>query len=626
MSVQNFNANSDTQPYHIYYDLNIINNDSSNPAEPALFQIKDTRSNYFLMSPQDYYMSIIRFNLQSTTLPVFIPQINLSTTPTTNFVSNLGGNFPIQSMSGTFYSVGGGIVNLYTSNTFIAGSVLYIGYSGGATFVPLVPDPSNTSGYYRVIDSRPSPVSYGVTQLTVRNTTLVGGNPSLYLSGTVPVTSATSPPVANQIKGGSLSIGYGNINITSLSGTAGVNLLTIGTDFSRISSLIPVFVAGDSITVVGTNYDGVYTVVTVNALSLVVRAKITSTFNAVGPLGYFSSTGDFYNRTPYTITTSYTNQISTDIIYVPNDLNTAPPQWNPSNIGLPMKIEELTSAYYWVYNYEAFIKMVNQALTNNFWAFNGYYYTVTGNPLPMSSTTNALAYQPPSMSWNQSNLTAILTADNSAYNRNNVVFPMTLFFDQPLSTLFDSFPYTYVGPNIPASSPIYAYINFDTDAGAGLYVVSKYGVTGSITTQYTAIQVYQDHQTASLMNPVQSIVFTSTILPVVMEQVGAPVIINGTSSINTILGSSANVFPILTDFIVPFSATNTYRPDISYNPTGEYRLVDLYGRSPANQMDLNVFWRDQYGLLHPFYLGSGCSGSVKVMFRRKDYSAVDLHN
>jgi len=191
-----------------------------------------------------------------------------------------------------------------------------------------------------------------------------------------------------------------------------------------------------------------------------------------------------------------------------------------------------------------------------------------------------------------------------------------------MSTLFDAFPYQY--PNVNPDSPLYSYIVFDTEAGAGLYVVSSYSAGGIITPRYTAIQVYQDHQTASLMNPVQSITFTSTLLPVMMENVGQPLILNGTAPTNTVIGSTANVFPVVTDFQVPFSATNGYVPDISYVPSGEYRLVDLYGESPANQVDIQVFWKDQYGILHPFLLGSGCSGNLKLMFRRKDYNDVNI--
>jgi hypothetical protein len=90
------------------------------------------------------------------------------------------------------------------------------------------------------------------------------------------------------------------------------------------------------------------------------------------------------------------------------------------------------------------------------------------------------------------------------------------------------------------------------------------------------------------------------------------------------IGSSANIFPVVTDFVVPFTAVNTYVPDITYVPSGEYRLVDLYGTNPCNQIDIQIYWKDQTGLLHPFLLGSGCAGSLKVMFRKKSFSNLTI--
>jgi hypothetical protein len=296
-----------------------------------------------------------------------------------------------------------------------------------------------------------------------------------------------------------------------------------------------------------------------------------------------------------------------------------PPKWNPSN-PQALSIEDVTSAYYWVYNYELFINMVNNAFINSFWGLSGSYYTNAGLKIPSSGNVGSPQFAPPSISWNTDNLTAIITGDNVMYSQNRNQEPLYIYFNSPLSTLFDSFPYLY--PNVSTESPLYSYLIFSTSAGAGLYVVSTYSNLGVITPAYTAIQITQDHQTASLMNPVQSIVFSSTLLPVVNENVGLPLILNGTSPNTIQVGSSANIFPVVTDFIVPFSATNGYVPDISYVPSGEYRLVDLYGESPANQIDIQVFWKDQYGLLHPFLVGSGCSGSLKVMFRRKDYNNV----
>jgi hypothetical protein len=339
--------------------------------------------------------------------------------------------------------------------------------------------------------------------------------------------------------------------------------------------------------------------------------------------GHFTSPNDFYNVTPYVVsnrfTTAGTFTYSQPLIYQPNDLSTNPPKWNPAN-EQALSIEDLTSTYYWVYSYEIFINMVNNCFINSFWGLSGAYYTNAGLNLPATGIIGSGRYNPPSMSWNTDALTGIITGDNLTYSQNRNAQPVYLYFNSPFSTLFDSFPYIY--PNVPTESALYSYCIFSTLAGAGLYVVSSYTSLGVITPAYTAIQITQDHQTASLMNPVQSIVFTSTLLPVVNENVGLPLILNGTSPNQIQVGSSANIFPVVTDFIVPFSATNGYVPDISYVPAGEYRLVDLYGESPANQIDIQVFWKDQYGLLHPFLVGSGCSGSLKVMFRRKDYNNV----
>jgi len=610
--------------------MNIINNDSSFPAQPVRFQYKETRSNYFLHSPQDYFMSIVRFNLQTPTLPVFIPQINL------NSNTNTGGVYPIQSMNGNFATVAvppalnGGIINLYTNIAVPVGTVILLNLSGSG-----LTSTYETSGvnnqYYRVLQSIVSPSSVSQTQLTIYNSTATG-TPANYAGGIVPVTSATSPAVTNQIRGGTISMSYAFFSIASMS-LVSDNIVINFTAQANMSDLRNVFNVGDVIYITNSGqYNGSYKIALFTNVGLTITCPAPllvniSSLSAYTGGGTFTSAGDFYNVTPYVITYTFTDSNilytgSAQVIYVPNDLTQNPPVWNPAN-AQALSITDVTNEYYWVYNYEVFINMVNQAMTNAFWQLNGFHYQKLGSNLPMSSTTNSLAYQPPSMSWNQSALTAIITADNNSFGQAVGTF-IYMYFNQPMSTLFDSFPYQY--PNVLPSSNKYSYIVFNTLAGAGLYIVSSFGLTGTVTPQYTAIQVYQDHQTASLMNPVQSIVFTSTILPVVMENVGAPLILNGTSTSQITIGSTANVFPIVTDFIVPFSATNGYVPDISYVPSGEYRLVDLYGESPANQVDIQVYWKDQYGLIHPFYLGSGCSGSLKLMFRRKDYNDVNIQD
>jgi len=616
MSVQRFaKANSESQPFHIYYDMNVINNDSSFPAKPVRFQYKETRSNYFLGSPQDYFMSIVRFNLQTPTLPVFIPQIDLN--PNTNF----GGVYPIQSMSG-LTNTATFVVNFYTNIPQKVGSVMKLTLSNNLTTSAF--DTSNTyDNYYRIVASTTS--SFGVTSTSLLNTGAVpGGVPNNYPGGTTTAFSTI---------GGSQQLGYAVIPASSMVYNTGTKQLTLTVATTvNLPSLAPLFFAGDEIYINNSKqYNGSYTVLSVVGLVLVLDAPSLSTIFNLQPYaggGSFTSDGDFYNITPYTLTLSFTSTTTTTytsaVTYIPNDLTTSPPSWTPSN-PQALTLEQLTSPYYYVFNYEVFINMINQTLINAFWGVNGARYASVGGVKPWlsASGTTVSTYQPPSMSFNVDALTAILTGDNAIFSQTTLTTtPSFIYFNQALSTLFNSFPYEY--QNVRPESPFYSYVVFNTNAGAGLYIVSTYSVLGVITPAYTAIQVYQDHQTASLMNPVQSIVFTSTLLPVVMENVGTPSILNGTAPNSITLGSTANIFPVVTDFIVPFSATNGYVPDISYVPNGEYRLVDLYGESPCNQVDIQVFWKDQYGLLHPFLLGSGCSGSLKLMFRRKDYNNADI--
>ena len=122
--------------------------------------------------------------------------------------------------------------------------------------------------------------------------------------------------------------------------------------------------------------------------------------------------------------------------------------------------------------------------------------------------------------------------------------------------------------------------------------------------------MYQESLTTGLLNPIQSIVFTTGLFPIVPENVSIPKIWNSDTSFKN-NGNNANISPVITDFQVPWSAVNQYRQTIEYQPAGEYRLVDLYGTSPLQAIEISVFWKDIYANLHPFELESGCSSSIK---------------
>ena len=696
MSIQQFNKNhASTQPVHIYYDMSIINNDGQNPSLPVAFSYKETRSNDFLLCPQDYYMSIVRFNLQTPTLPVFIPQINV------NPDTNLGGSYAVQFVRDqssnpavTVPTTWVALYHTYSPANFPVGGVIFlkinrsVANTGTSYGENNVLNQQIANSYWRIKSVGIDPAlpnaansTLGTTQLNLEQ--LVGGcaNFGTYTSN------------SDHNAGALYSVEYGWLPVSTLSYSTTTEILTMGFigtggvapntipdgrgTLQGTQNLTSLYQPGDTVYIQKAgNYNGIYTALTVTTAGMTFKASrlsslVLTPYTSSSQGGIFLSAGDYANVTPYKITMKTnlygfivnlmpdgTNicplEVTVPIVYQPL-LGNAPPIWNPAqNPALPLA--SLTSDWYQIFSYPDWINTVNKAMGDCFWAlagqaFNSAYIFLGGTTyLPTSGSIPAgtnydYRFQQPTVNWDATLQKVIITADNYAFGQTPVWDPFTpvpnqtpfyvtngvetggpiyMFFNDPLSTLFDAFPYFY--PDVPTNSNLYSRLIFNFNAGAGNYLVQQYDAFGNqvANSQYLAVQVYQDHTTAAILNPIQSIVFTSTLLPVTMENVGNPLILNGLTINQATIGSTANVLPVVTDFVVAMSATSGYQPDITYVPSGEYRLVDMYGTSPCKQVDISVFWKDVYGINHPFLLGSGCSGSLKVLFRRKDFNNIEI--
>jgi len=64
----------DNSPDQVYYDVTITNFQSTN-TQPPVFYYNEARTIPFINCPEDYYLSIVRFSVDTGTLPVFIPSI-----------------------------------------------------------------------------------------------------------------------------------------------------------------------------------------------------------------------------------------------------------------------------------------------------------------------------------------------------------------------------------------------------------------------------------------------------------------------------------------------------------------------------------------------------------------------
>jgi hypothetical protein len=306
------------------------------------------------------------------------------------------------------------------------------------------------------------------------------------------------------------------------------------------------------------------------------------------------------NKTIYSVTLTYdylgtTYQYQQYINYIPQDLTAPTPN-------APTTVQDLSTKYYYVYSYQHWIYCVNTALNDCFNQLN-LLVVGAGGTLPTA--------HPPFLEFDPSTFLAIINADVLGYDK-ALLNPIKMYFNSAMFHLFTSFQVYYNG---------YTGISYGKN-----YLIDIYNNNGSnILTlpTYNALQMYQEISSVALWNPVQSIVFTTAMLPVNPSLISVPKVFGSSNLFNS--GNNANLAPVLTDFEVPFSSTNTYRPNIQYTPSSEYRLSDLYGSSPLSAIELSVFWKDQYGTLHPFELNSGCAANVKIMFRRKDFGNAILY-
>jgi hypothetical protein len=273
----------------------------------------------------------------------------------------------------------------------------------------------------------------------------------------------------------------------------------------------------------------------------------------------------------------------------------------------------LTSPYYYIYSYQNWISMLNACFQS---CYNGLSAIIValGGAMPSPYA--------PFFEFDPINQIAYINADLAGYvtDDEGVTTKIGGWFNTPLATLYNNFPMRQYNFNSPLGYD--SKLIFQNISYLNTLTIT---VNPAVPTTYTAIQITQEGQTTALLNPIESVIFTSSLLPVIPEQIGVPKLFNIDVPTSFSAGNNSNIAPIITDFEVPWSAFNTYKPSLSYTPAGEYRMIDLVGSSPVSGIDIQCFWKDRYGIQHPFLLGSGCSANLKLLFRRRDFYSQSLY-
>jgi hypothetical protein len=303
------------------------------------------------------------------------------------------------------------------------------------------------------------------------------------------------------------------------------------------------------------------------------------------------------NLTIYTVCLQWINPLDdtqvytviTPVIFIPQSkIAPIPPAPNVTGI------QYNGGNYYNIYNYQYFIYLINEA------------FIVCYNQLKAEVEADGLALPSdyyPVLSWDTYNNTAIMNCDILGYSTNAANY-IKIFFNTPLAQLFSSFP-VIINSEVPGLNAQLITNSF-SDSNVIQYPPSN--------PTYDAIQVFQEFSTVALWSPITAIVFTSNTLPIVSNQVSTPIVFNN----GNLFGGNGNnslVNQVITDFI---SNDGVYKPNLVYEPTAQYRWIQLMGSRPLTTFDLQVYWKDKLGMLNPFYLATGSTATVKILFSKKD--------
>lgn len=364
------------------------------------------------------------------------------------------------------------------------------------------------------------------------------------------------------------------------------------------------------------------------------------------------------------------------IKFSPQFNNTIPPP-------AVLDVNALSNPYYFVYQFQDFLDMINATLQT--WYISAvadptnYPNVDTAQcPVFVAEPGNLFSiYFPATVRSNTYSATGEKTNNNPIGS--NVIWDTNpqitsnkfmMAMNAPLHTLFSSLRFNYIDslknlPNITTTAknlitsekslhgwylianrppmnnlPITTlphYLEETNQLGNGYtrivlasdlpFIGNFYPVASTGPPVYHAVSSFEvvssPYSSAPLWNPCKQLLFTTALMPVNNELVGLPVVQNSDPRLNTDVQNN-NFSPIITDLEVPLTRGDETKCNVSYSPSGEYRLIDLQSNQPINSIEISVYWKDQYGTLHPFTLEPGCFSSLKLLFRKKVFNLIYL--
>jgi hypothetical protein len=271
-----------------------------------------------------------------------------------------------------------------------------------------------------------------------------------------------------------------------------------------------------------------------------------------------------------------TNFYPKNVSWKPADLEL---QANPPTTGSDLVTSDMISnEYFWNYSYQYFLDILNNILANE-----GIY-----------------------TSFRYSGKTGLITLES--YDPDPL--EPRIFVNEQLYNLLAGFQYNYYATLGDIVGPVYELI----PTGVFPYYPYKNGYTSfaePLTATYNNFYTIQSYPSTQLWNPAVSIVFTSKSLGVVSDDDFNPYIfgLNPNKPSN-----NSNISNTVYEYILGRRAD----PVINYKDIN-YLFKNMLSNLPIDDLNLGIYWKDDYGNLHDFFLESGSNFKLKLLFRKHKF-------
>ena len=254
---------------------------------------------------------------------------------------------------------------------------------------------------------------------------------------------------------------------------------------------------------------------------------------------------------------------------------------------------DTSSIYYWIYNFQAFIDMVNTTFQTAFTALN-----VASGGLPVGAVAPYFEFDP-------STQLISLVVQRLFYDQ-TLLNPINIFMNYKLFVYFDGIEIDYLGTGANIYLPNGKDVQLIVKDLKNNWYNPSFVVPASPPDYYKMTQNFPNLVT---WNVFKSLQITSNMIPIREEY--AP-------SVRDILGGSnteSQVF--LKDFEPVLNNGGDSRGILYFVLDGPYQLINLVSTTPLTKLDITMYWVDRFGRKFLLQCPYNQVISVKVVFIKK---------